>query len=75
MAYTIDSKLGDLYKDDRASAIIDKHIPGASTNGLLTMTKPMTLKNILSMPVTKKAGVNREVIDKILEELNALPPK
>ncbi len=74
MALTIDSKLGDLLKDKRAHEIIDRYIPGGSKHPMIAIGKTLTLKIIVTLPTAKQIGFTREVVDKILAEVNALPP-
>ena len=37
MALTVDSKIGELLADEKAKAILDKHLPGFSTNPQIGM--------------------------------------
>lgn len=43
------STIGELLADPAATAILDKHIPGLSTNGQIGMVKGQTLKTLLPM--------------------------
>jgi len=74
MALTLDSKLGDLLKDARVAAILDKHVPGATKDPQLSMGKGMALKSIIALPQAKQKGFTKEVVEKILAEANALEP-
>ncbi len=49
MALTIDSKLEDLLADEKAKAILEKHIPGISSHPQLAMAKGFSLKAIAPM--------------------------
>jgi hypothetical protein len=49
MALTIDSKIGELMANPKAKAILEKHIPGISTNPQMGMAKSMTLKAVAPM--------------------------
>jgi len=44
MAYTLDTKVGDILKDVGAVKILEKHAPGVSKNPMIGMAKGMTLK-------------------------------
>jgi hypothetical protein len=75
MSYSLDSKLGDLLVDPRVVDILNKHIPGASTNPMIGMARGMTLKVILTFPQARQAGLTKELAEKVLAEANTLPPK
>jgi hypothetical protein len=75
MTYSLDSKLGDLLVDPRVIDILNKHIPGASTNPMIGMARGMTLKVILTFPQARQAGLTRELAEKVLAEANSLPSK
>ena len=69
MAYTTSSTLGELMADPQIVAIIEKYVPGS--------TEDPNMKNggkvkISTFPQAGKKGFTPEVMDKILEEANAL---
>lgn len=72
MAYTLDTKVGDLLKDTKAVDVLEKHVPGISRNPMIGMAKGMTLKSILAMPQAKQAGLTEDMVVKVLAEINAL---
>jgi hypothetical protein len=72
MAYTLDTKVGDILKDTGAVKILEKHVPGISSNPMIGMASGMTLKAILAMPQAKQAGLTEDKVNKVLEEINAL---
>jgi hypothetical protein len=72
MAYTLDTKVGELLKDTKAVEILEKHAPGVSKNPMVGMAKGMTLKTVLSMPQAKQAGLTEDMVVKVLAEINAL---
>jgi hypothetical protein len=72
MAYTTDTKVGDLLKDTQAEKILEKYVPGITTNPMIGMAKGMSLKTILAMPQAKQAGLTEEMVTKVLAEINAL---
>ena len=71
MAYTLDTKLGDLLNDTQAVDILEKHAPGISKNPMIGMAKGMTLKSILDMPQAKQYGFTEDMVQKVLAEINA----
>jgi hypothetical protein len=72
MAYTLDTKVGDLLKDAGAVKILEKYAPGVSKNPMLGLAKGMTLKTVLAMPQAKQAGLTDDMVKKVLAEINAL---
>lgn len=72
MAYTLDTKVGELLKDLQAVEVLEKHVPGISKNPMIGMAKGMTLKSILAMPQAKQAGLTEDMVVKVLAEINAL---
>ncbi len=64
MPYSLDSKLGDLLVDPRVIDILNKYVPGASSNPMIGMAKGMTLRVILSLPTGTSGrpdqGIDRE---------------
>jgi hypothetical protein len=72
MAYTLDTKVGDLLNDPEAVKIAEKYVPGISKNPMIGMAKGMSLRSILGMPQAKQAGVTEEQINRVLTEINNL---
>jgi len=70
MAYTLDTKVGDLLKDTHALEVLERHVPGVSTNPMIGMASGMTIKSLLAMPQAKQYGVTEEKVMKVLEEIN-----
>lgn len=71
MAYSMDTKVGELLKDTRAMEVLEKHVPGISANPMIGMASGMTIKSLLAMPQAQQYGVTEEKVMKILEEINA----
>ena len=63
MAFTLDTKLGDLLDHPQAKAILDKHIPGVSANPMIAMARGMSLKTILSLPQAAGLQLSEEGIN------------
>ena len=71
MAYTLDTKVGELLKDPEAVQIIERHAPGVSKNPLIGLAKGMALRAVVSMPQARQAGLTEEMIQQVLAEINA----
>jgi len=74
MPFTMDSKLGDLLKDPRTVAILDKHVPGASKHPQIAIGRSFQLKTIINLPPAAAIGFTREKVEAILAECNQLQP-
>lgn len=72
MAYTLDTKVGDILKDVGAVKVLEKYAPGISKNPMIGLAKGMTLKALVALPQAKQAGVTEEMVKKVLAEINAL---
>jgi len=71
MAYTLDTKVGEIMKDTHAVEVLERHVPGISKNPMLGMAGGMSLKSILAMPQAKEAGITEDMVNKVLAEINA----
>ena len=71
MAYTLDTKVGEILKDAQALEILEKYAPGVSKNPMIGLAKGMTLKSLLAMPQAKQAGITEDMVTKVLTEINA----
>ena len=72
MAYTLDTKVGEILKDTGAVKVLEKYAPGVSKNPMIGLAKGMTLKALLAMPQAKEAGITEDMVKKVLTEINAL---
>ena len=72
MAYTLDTKVGEILKDTGAVKVLEKYAPGVSKNPMVGLAKGMTLKALLAMPQAKDAGITEDMVKKVLAEINAL---
>lgn len=70
MAYTFDTKVGEFLKDTRAMEVLERHVPGISTNPMVGMASDMTIKSLLAMPQAQQYGVTEEKAQSILDEIN-----
>jgi len=64
-----ESKVGDLVKDSAAAAVLEKFIPGITTNPQMKMAHGMTLKAVASFP---QAAIIKEKLAEIDVALQAL---
>jgi hypothetical protein len=71
MKYDLMTKLGDLLKDPQAVEIIEKYVPGLAKNPLIRLVKRKKLESLLDIPQAKEAGLTKELLEKLLEEINA----
>ncbi|MBN1450575.1 MAG: hypothetical protein JW963_06125 [Anaerolineales bacterium] len=71
MAYTLDTKVGEILKDTKAVETLEKSVPGISKNPMLGLAKGMTLKALLDMPQAKQAGITEKMVLQVLAEINA----
>jgi hypothetical protein len=69
VAFSEQSKMREIIADERAKAILDEHLPGASTHPQLYMAMDMTLKEISWYP---EAGLTSEKLKALVEDLAAL---
>jgi hypothetical protein len=70
MEFTLDTTLDKYLADPQAKALLDKHVPGASTNPMIGMAKGMSLRMLLSLPQAKQFGLTEEKAQSLLEEIN-----
>ena len=71
MAYTMDTKVGELLKDTHAVEVLEKHVPSVSKNPMIGMASGMTIKSLLAMPQAQQYGVTEEKVRQVLDEINA----
>ena len=71
MAYSLDTKVGELLNDTHAMEVLERHVPGVSTNPMIGMASGMTIKSLLAMPQAEQYGVTEEKVLKVLEEINS----
>lgn len=69
MAFSVNSKLGELIANEKARAVLEKHLPGMSTHPQLAMAKGMSLKMIAAFP---QAGLSPDKLKAIDEDLQKL---
>jgi hypothetical protein len=66
MAYTVDTKVGEILKDaDSIVSILQKDIP------LIAAIKEMSLKDLLEIPQVKQLGITEAMVNGVLAQINA----
>lgn len=70
MSFTLESTLGTILDDPRARIVIDRYIPGASSNPMLGMFRNTTINTLLSMPQASHMGITRKQAEDLLAEIN-----
>ncbi|MGI5979197.1 MAG: hypothetical protein ACOX66_06820 [Oscillospiraceae bacterium] len=68
MAYSMDTKMGDILGNPEAVKILDEMMPGASTNPMMKMAKGFTLGKIAKTPAAK---VSEAQVQQLIDALNA----
>ena len=68
MAFSEQSKIREIIADERAKAILDKHLPGASTHPQLYQAMEMTLKEISWYP---ESGLTKGKLQALVADLAA----
>lgn len=69
MGFSEDSTLKELMENEGSKAVMEKHIPGCSSNPMLKMGYTMSLELIASLP---QAGISAETYKAILDDLSKL---
>ncbi|MFN8493489.1 MAG: hypothetical protein U0350_38170 [Caldilineaceae bacterium] len=69
MAFNVYSTIQELLANPAARAILEKHVPGASTHPQLDQALSMTLGEVAMYP---ESGLNREKLQAILADLAKL---
>ena len=69
MALSTDSTLGDILDDENGKAILEKHMPGVSSDPRIAMARGMTLKAL--MPLSQ-GMLNEEKLKAINDDLSKI---
>jgi hypothetical protein len=69
MSYSVRTRLRQLLEDPRAVAVLERHLPGASSHPQLHLALDMSLQEIASYP---EAGLTPDKLKAIVEELERL---
>ena len=74
MEFTLDTPLGTLFDHPQAKPILDKYLPGVSTNPMVGMLKGFTITALLAMPQATQFGITKEKAEMVLAEINKAIP-
>ena len=69
MAFDVNSKIRDILANEKAKAILDKHIPGASTHPQIDTALGMSLKEI---SYYSESGLTPEKLKALVEDLEKI---
>ncbi|MFK4342827.1 hypothetical protein ABH894_003103 [Paenibacillus sp. RC62] len=69
MAFNENSKLSELLANKAAITVLEKHLPGISTNPMASMGKGMSLKQLAAIP---QANMPQELITAIVSDLTGI---
>ena len=69
MPYSLESTVGEILKDEVAVEIIEKYVPGITSNPLIGFAKSMSLNSLLSFPQVKQNGITEEMLVGVLAEI------
>ena len=72
MSYSIHSTLQELLSNEQAKAVLERHLPGATSHPDLPMALHMTLQQISYYPEAVQAGVTQEKLLAIDADLKSL---
>ena len=72
MPYSIHSTLQELLSNEQAKAVLERHLPGATSHPDLPMALHMTLQQISYYPEAVQAGVTQEKLLAIDADLKSL---
>lgn len=72
MGFSLSSRIRDLLTDERAKAVVEKHLPGVSKHPMLPEAYYMTLKEVSYYPEARQAGLTKEILAAIEADLMAL---
>ena len=69
MAFSANSKIREILADESAKAVLDRHMPGASTHPQLYQAMDMTLKQVSWYP---ESGLTSAKLQALVADLEAL---
>ncbi|MBA3035651.1 MAG: hypothetical protein FP814_04075 [Desulfobacterium sp.] len=69
MGFSEKSTLKEVMENESSKAVMEKHVPGISTNPMLKMGYSMSLKKVSGIPQT---GISAEKLKAILDDLSKL---
>jgi hypothetical protein len=69
MAYTLHTAVRTIMSDARARAVLDKHVPGASTHPRLPEAMDMTIRELSEYP---ESGLTPDILKAIAADMEQL---
>lgn len=72
MVFNENSKLMELLSNDAASLVLEKHLPGITTNSMISTVEALSLKKLASFP---QANLSDEIIAAIVDDLKKIDTK
>jgi hypothetical protein len=69
MAFTAQSKVGDLLDNPATCEVLEQHMPGVSSHPMIGMAKSFTLEKLASFP---QAGLDDEKLAALVSDLAAI---
>lgn len=69
MAFTGDATIRDLLANEKANAVVGKHLPGINTHPGLAMVMDMSLKEVATFP---EANISPDKFAAIIEDLSKI---
>ena len=69
MAFGLHSTIRQILADERAKAVLESHLPGASTHPQIDVAMDMTLREVASYP---EANISAEKLKAIAADLERL---
>ena len=69
MALSVDSKVKELMKNEKAAEPLDSYAPGFESNPQMKLVQSLTFRKLCSFP---QAGISPDKLDEIDEKLKAL---
>jgi len=69
MAFTGDSTINDILANEKAKAVVEKHVPGFTTHPQLAMVTSMSLKAVALFP---EANISADKLMAVIEDLSKI---
>lgn len=70
MPFTLNSTVSEIMANPQARAVLDKHIPGASTHPQLSEAMYMSIREVSMYP---QSGLTREKLQALMDDLAQIP--
>ncbi len=69
MGFSLDSKVKDILKNEKAAAVLDKYAEGASKNPQMKLVGGLTLRKLASFPQSAHLVPHLEALDAELKAI------